>query len=166
MTRISAILGLIGVMVLSSTCTAQQLVENGAYFCTAELSGGLYYNQSAKSWQSTTLRPDHKFVVRIRYLETKKEALAEGITETYGYYEISITDSGKSFALPCWSLGGEHVGKMDRYKQIDCSAGVRDYRFNFEYNRFLETYVIGYVEGRDSNDDTPSISGGTCTRIE
>src|SRR5215813_7056213 len=129
MTRISAIHGLIGVMVLSSTCPAQQLVGNGAYFCTAELSGGLYYNQSAKSWQSTTLRPDHKFVVRIRYLETKKEALAEGITETYGYYDISIADSGKSFALPCWSLGGEHVGKMDRYKQIDCSAGVRDYRF-------------------------------------
>lgn len=97
---------------------------------------GLYYNQSAKSWQSTTFRPDHKFVVQIRYLETKKETLAEGITETYGYYEI-IIDSGKSFALPCWSLGGEHVGKMDRYKQIDCSAGVRDYRLNFEYKRFL-----------------------------
>jgi hypothetical protein len=71
MTRISAVLGLIGVMVLSSTCTAQQLVDNGA--CTAELSGGLYYNQSAKSWQSTTFRPDHKFVVQIRYWETKKE---------------------------------------------------------------------------------------------
>jgi hypothetical protein len=48
MTRISAILGPIGVMVLSSTCTARQLVKNGACFCTAELSGGLYYNQSAK----------------------------------------------------------------------------------------------------------------------
>jgi hypothetical protein len=44
MTRLSAILGLIGVMVLSTTCTAPQLVENGAYFCTAELSGGLYFN--------------------------------------------------------------------------------------------------------------------------
>jgi hypothetical protein len=97
-------------------------------------------------------------VVQIRYLETKKETLAEGITETYGYYEISIIDSGKSLALPCWSLGGEHIGKMDRYKQIDCSAGVRDYRLNFEYKMFLETYVIGYVEGQDGNDDTSSIS--------
>jgi hypothetical protein len=105
-------------------------------------------------------------VVQIRYLETKKETLAEGITETYGDYEISITESGRSFALPCWSLRGEHVGKTDRYKQIDCSAEVRDYRFSFEYKRFLETKVIGYVEGHDSNDDTPSISGGTCTRIE
>jgi hypothetical protein len=55
---------------------------------------------------------------------------------------------------------------MDRYKQIDCSAEVRGYRFNFEYKMFLETYVIGYVEEQDSNDDTPSISGGTCARIE
>src|SRR6266478_1692918 len=134
MTRISAILGPVW-LIISGTCTAQQLVNNGAYFCTAEIAGGLYYNQSAKRWQSSTFQPDHKFVVRVQYLETKKETLAEGIMETYGYYEISITESGKSFPSPCWSLGGEHVGKMDRYKQIDCSAGVRDYRFNFEYNR-------------------------------
>jgi len=122
MTRISAIHGLIGVMVLSSTCPAQQLVGNGAYFCTAELSGGLYYNQSAKSWQSTTLRPDHKFVVRIRYLETKKEALAEGITETYGYYEISITEFWQIIRLAmlvlrrraCWKDGSLQANRLLR----------------------------------------------------
>jgi len=27
-------------------------------------------------------------------------------------------------------------------------------------------YVYGYVDGKDSNDNTPVVEGGTCTKID
>ena len=42
--------------------------------------------------------------------------------------------------------------------------GVRhDYRFNLENNRFL---LFGYFDGADNNENTPAVTGGTCTKID
>jgi hypothetical protein len=61
-------------------------------------------------------------VVQMRYLETKKEALAKGITETYGYYEISITDFWQVIRLAllalrrraCWEDGSLQANRLRR----------------------------------------------------
>ena len=41
-----------------------------------------------------------------------------------------------------------------------------DYVFSLKTNRFLSIYSIGYMDGEDSNENTPSVSGGTCTKID
>jgi hypothetical protein len=41
-----------------------------------------------------------------------------------------------------------------------------DYQFNLRTNRFLGAYLEGYVDGKDNNDDTPFVSGGTCSKID
>ena len=42
-----------------------------------------------------------------------------------------------------------------------------NYKFNFsKAGRFVEAYLMGYINGLDTNDDTPMLSGGACTKIE
>ena len=41
-----------------------------------------------------------------------------------------------------------------------------DYVFSLKTNRFLSIYSIGYMDGEDRNENTPSVSGGTCTKID
>jgi hypothetical protein len=47
-----------------------------------------------------------------------------------------------------------------------CSDGIGDYTFSIKTYRFLKSYMIGYVGGKDNNDDTPSVQAGTCTKID
>ena len=48
---------------------------------------------------------------------------------------------------------------------VACGS-LPSYQFNLTNNRFLSIYDFGYIDGRDNNDETPSVSGGTCTKIE
>ena len=41
-----------------------------------------------------------------------------------------------------------------------------NYKFNMKAGRFVEAYLMGYVNGRNTNDDTPVLSGGVCKKIE
>jgi hypothetical protein len=47
-----------------------------------------------------------------------------------------------------------------------CRTEFYDYKFNLKASRFDEAYLIGYVNGHDTNDDTPVVAGGVCTKIE
>lgn len=49
---------------------------------------------------------------------------------------------------------------------LNCNAGLSDYRVNLSNMRYTVAYHIGYVDGRDNTENTPSIMGGTCARIE
>jgi hypothetical protein len=160
------------VIAIACTCTpnvlsAQQPVKDGAYFCTVEFSGGLAYNQTTKRWQSTTFRPDRKFVVRLKFIGTKQEELVPGVNVkvTVSSYDITITPAGMPNAMPCLSEDGGDAQMLDG-PHVECLTGAMEYRFNFQNNRFLQAYMVGYVEGKDEGEDTPSMSGGTCTRIE
>ena len=42
---------------------AQQATE-GTYFCAAESSGGIFYNDQTKKWEGTSFRPLSKFTLR------------------------------------------------------------------------------------------------------
>ena len=49
---------------------------------------------------------------------------------------------------------------------FSCNAYNHEYQFNLKAHRYLAAYLVGYVDGEDVNDDTPSVTAGVCTKIE
>jgi hypothetical protein len=157
---------------LSSTSDAQNKT-NAAYYCTAEASGGLAYNNVLKKWEGVAFPVTHKFILRLKFVRTyvRRKENEFDKDETGNYYETTITDAGESFASPCVSYYGnaKEVWVSENINTVFCEAALVEYKFNLNRNRYLGTYSVGYAVGLGSDDehsDTPAIEGGTCTKIE
>jgi len=134
---------------------AQQL-RDGTYSCAAESSGGIFYNNQTKKWEGTSFRPLSKFVLGLKYVRT----IPEG-----DEYAITITPNGRNSALPCVSYRTQ-LAQIDEFGFLVCRTEFYNYKFNLKAGRFVEAYLTGYVDGRDTSDDTPLVSGGVCKTIE
>lgn len=155
------------VALFPSMAVAQQPLTETTYFCTTEMAGGLAFSTTAKRWEPATFRPTHKFVLKVKYHRVREEANSfekSGKSIVFDV-EASVTDAGTSTVKNCHPMDGSlgHIEMRDH--QFHCEAILMQYRFNLLNNRFLKAYLQGYVEGPDNNEDTPSISGGTCTKI-
>lgn len=134
---------------------AQQPKE-GAYSCAAESSGGIFYNDQTKKWEGTGFRPLSKFILKIKYARTIAEV---------DEYAVTITPGGRNDPLLCQSYRTQLV-QIDELGLLACRTDFYNYKFNLKAGRFVEAYLIGYINGQDINDDTPLVSGGVCTKIE
>jgi hypothetical protein len=160
--RIIATIGMFALFALGPLASAQE--KNGAYYCVADASGGIFYDDNSKRWEGTTFCPSTKFVVRLTFAEHKIEKNFLGDQDDHNYYKIAITDSGDNYASPCTS---DNTGEVIVLNPglTRCSV-ISDYVFDFKNNRFLSAYLLGYVGGKDNNENTPAVSAGTCTKIE
>jgi hypothetical protein len=154
-------------MLLSATQLTSAAGKDGSYYCAAEVAGGLIYDQTTKRWRSANFTPSGKFVLKREFVKDEVEG-----SQTIESYRVTITLAGKNDAQPCYaqtySLQPTFPGEVRSYAgygEFSCSTFFKSYKFNMKANRFLEIYEEGYVRG-DSNDDTPSIAGGTCTKID
>ena len=138
-----------------SASLAQQPNE-GAYSCAAEFSGGIVYNHQTKKWEGSSFRPLSKFTLKLKYVRTE----ANG-----DEYAVTITSSGRNDALPCISYRTQ-LAQIDEFGYLVCRTKFFNYKFNLKAGRFVEAYLMGYINGLDTNDDTPMLSGGACTKIE
>ena len=136
--------------------------RDGAYYCTVQFSGGIAYNESLKRWQGTSFQPSGNFVVRLKYLKSRTVNVTDKFSYDIDDYDVYITDEGANIPIRCLHDGKDPA--IDQYGYLHCGA-ITNYEFNFKNNRFLEVYEVGYVNGVDKNGDTPSVSGGTCTKI-
>jgi hypothetical protein len=154
---------LFSALLLTLSCAAAAAGErrDGAYFCTGEFAGGLHYNTQLKKWEGATFRPEAKFIVRLKFLNSYK--MAGGFQFEVDDYDVTITKAGTNTALSCSRLG-ETTARLHEFR-MECSTGSEDYNFNFKFYRFIRVYAVGYVGGEDNNDDTPNILGGTCIKI-
>jgi hypothetical protein len=75
-------------------------------------------------------------------------------------YNITVTDAGTDNASSCSVTVRDEVGRFR------CSLLLEDFIVNVKALRFLLIYPVGYVDGLDTNANTPAISGGTCTKID
>ncbi|HEX3339849.1 MAG TPA: hypothetical protein VHT68_11845 [Pseudolabrys sp.] len=133
---------------------AQQSNE-GAYSCVAESSGGIFYNDQTKKWEGTRFRPLSKFVLRLKYVRT---------TALGDEYAVSVSPEGKNDPQSCTS----HRTQFALFAEpglLACRTEFYAYRFNLKSGRFVEAYMMGYVNDHNTNDDTPVISGGRCTKM-
>src|SRR5215813_10849546 len=134
---------------------AQQAKE-GTYSCAAESSGGIFYNNQTKKWEGTGFRPLSKFVLKLKYVRTATEV---------DEYAATITPDGSNDAIACGADRTQLV-QIDELDFLICRTRFYNYKFNLKTGRFVEAYLMGYINGQDTNDDTPVVSGGACRKIE
>lgn len=161
------LMGFLCLMMAVRYASAQSGAEQ-AFFCTVDFAGGLSFNASRKQWQSTHFRPAEKFVLRIRFLGTRTEKIAEGLEMKARDHTLTITPTGTSRANPCVDPRKGSGAPLTLYENddvLECSASLHIYKFNIRANRFLSAYLHGFVEGDDDGQDTPSVAGGMCTKI-
>jgi hypothetical protein len=162
---------IIVVAVIVNTCLIgplyAQMPAEQTYFCIAEMAGGLSYSTTEKRWRGATFKANEKFVLKLKLNRTRVQKDFLGKDETVGDYSVTVTESGKNVSQPCYGKRAPHPKEvtLDEYMIVNCSHNLTDYRFNLKTNRFMGVYFIGYVDGADNNENTPAITGGTCTRI-
>jgi hypothetical protein len=144
--------------------------KDGTYFCTVKFGGGIAYDRTMKRWKGTSFRPSGNFFVRLRYLKTRTMHAGEPYSYKLDDYLVFLNKEGEEFSVLKGGCYDNHHGElqdpgMDEYGFLSCSAGLTDYQFNFKTNRFIAIYTVGYVGGQDVDSDTPSISGGVCSKI-
>ena len=142
---------------------AQQ--HDGSYYCVTEFSGGVAYDETLKKWESARFRPTGTFIVNFKYVGPH---LYGDQSYTDDYF-VTVTPSGSDKTETCRTHNEEVSEKIEFTRGVgrgDCETSMYRYTFGLKYNRFLRTFEWGgYVIGMDRKTDTPSISGGTCTKI-
>jgi hypothetical protein len=157
------------ILIASVSPAIAQLGKDASYFCITEFAGGAVYSGITKKWEGTTFRAgNRKFVLRLKFLRT--------YTGQSAYeYNVTVTEAGSNDVLQCYGDNSATVTVFAPSNELKCAVAPRiPLRFNLRNNRFLAAYLIGYVDGEDTNEGTvafrtwgtPTIFGGTCTKID
>src|ERR1700679_3468338 len=74
--------------------------DKSSFFCTAEISRGLFYNNTAKAWAPTIFKAEQKFVLSLEFMS---ESVDAGVPKTI--YRVTLTPSGANFPAICTKNG-------------------------------------------------------------
>ena len=82
-------------------------------------------------------------------------------------YNVSRSEPSQKGSDLC-SEPGDQDGRLSIGENgvFRCEATLYEYIINLETLRFLEVYARGYVDGRDEEGNSPSITVGKCSRIQ
>jgi hypothetical protein len=134
--------------------------EKASYFCTAEVSGGIYFDNQTKHWIGATFKAEKRFVLNTTLISERTDY---GVLKTI--FHVTKTDAGSNDSTPCKESGQVGIDVTSAFREIRCTVGAFNLVFGRDINRFLMIYPEGYVKGEDNNDDTPSVIAGICTKI-
>jgi hypothetical protein len=110
------------------------------YLCVPSKATGFSYNTTSKNWEQSAFRiGDEKKLL--------KKVGNQWEWRTFG----------QQF--------GEKCGAMSDAGWINCDLIFGTLRFNKNKLRYVETYTVGYVDGVNSNANTPFITIGTCSPL-
>lgn len=154
-------------LAIATPMTAPAQEHDGSYYCVEELSGGLVYNEGLKRWESTRFNPTDKFVVRFKYIGSHPASYDPRLSNDE--YYVTVTESGSDHISSCQTNSSPEKDTVEFTGSAGigaCDALFEHYTFNLRNNRFLKIYELGYVDGIDKSGNTPSVSGGTCTKIQ
>lgn len=153
---------------LGTTAHGQSDTFGGAYLCMQDFGGGLAWSDTTKKWSGTVFNATGKFVLRLSEPSSRMEKNYAGVEEQVTDYKVTVTGMGETYAAPCSPVKGQFgaANKVGPMGWIYCSASLTDYSINLASMRFLESYMVGFVGGADNNENTPSMFGGTCAKIE
>ena len=142
--------------------------RDASYFCTVEFAGGIAFNQTLNKWESSKFRLERKFALKLKYLANRTVKDFAGKDETVRDFNISLTEADSNSSSICYSTNKDWSATVPISEDslISCSTGLIDHRFNLKANRFLESYLTGFIDGNDNSDNTPTVMGGTCTKID
>ena len=149
-------------LILATAAHSQSMTTS--YSCVAEFAGGGSYNSFTKHWEGSSINlnsDSSQFILRVTHLGSRIDKKLS-FPRQFDNYNVSITLSGSKYSLDCKENDNSKVVST-QFGIIKCNA-VFDFVYNTATGRFVQVSAFGYVRG--SNDDTPYISGGTCTKIE
>lgn len=141
--------------------------RSATYYCTTEAFGGVNFDKQNQRWKAANFKPEKPFVLKLNFLSSAREKMFEWSQPgAVNRFEVALTEAGSSKDRPCRKM-------KDPTKPIEvwddgwvrCEFNLTELRFNPENNRFLTGYLVGYVDGDDSNENTPAIGVGVCTKL-
>jgi len=123
--------------------------DESTYLCIAEESTGFYFENG--SWGRAHFKvSDEKYIIRkmkeveLEFFGGKHPYGVYSLGGKYPEYRCSVTESSNNYI---------------------CRDGVGDFLFSPKSGRFIKSYMAGYWDGEDKNEDTPSITRGRCSKI-
>ena len=110
------------------------------YWCISEAAGGVSFERTQKKWQGTTFKNNNDKVLIIK---KNNRWIMKKFDSTY---ETDCT-------------------QPNEYGIMSCNKILGEFNFNTKNRRYISTYIAGYIDGVDNNDNTPFIEIGICTKI-
>jgi len=110
------------------------------YLCVSEAAGGVSYDKGSKTWKGTSFN-----IKSEKQLITKK-----------GNKWI-IKDFGSTLENECTISSASNIMKCDKIHS--------DLILNTKTLRYISSYLWGYIDGVDNNNNTPHIEIGICTKL-
>lgn len=120
-----------------------------AYICMPSKKTGFVFNTSSKSWEQTNFKTS----------EEKKILKRNGKN-----WEWRIFGSKDDWG----NCGGDDFGQGGDFNSagfIFCSLVGGHMRMSKNSLRYIETYELGFVDGKDQTGNTPLIGIGTCSPL-
>ena len=120
------------------------IINNAAaqdYLCIPTAAAGFTYKSSSKKWEHAFFRLDDKKII---------------LKKTEDGYQWR--DFGRRSGPTC-------ADGFNEYDYLHCQTYFGSVIFNRKTLRYIETYLAGYHNGVDNNNDTPNITIGTCTPL-
>ncbi len=110
------------------------------YLCVSEAAGGVSYEKNINKWKGTVFR-------------TKND-------------KILITNKNNKWIMKQFDSTIENdCNAPNEIGVMRCNNLFGTFIFNTKTRRYLSTYIAGYIDGVDNNDNTPSIEIGICTKL-
>lgn len=149
----------------------------GNYLCVPLASGGVRWNETAKEWQGAAFKvpPDGQFLFQI-ILSKRMEWKSFGFSVVGVTYQANVGPLG-GHAVGCWGeregyqpaelVGYGHIlMSPDGNFRCNTHGGLDYYDFNLTTLRYQRNYHPGFVDGGDSNENTPLVEVGKCARMD
>lgn len=123
------------VIIFSNVANAQE-----GYLCVSEAAGGVSFDKNSQKWRSTVFRNDNKKIL---------------INKKNNQWTMKAFDN--SFETDCTP--------PNEYGYMFCNKLFGELKFNTKNRRYISTYLFGYIDGSDNNDNTPAVEIGVCSKL-
>lgn len=139
-------LATVAILVFLSTTSAANAASE-TLLCVADMSTG--FAMDGKEWVTA------RFNVKDQRIVVKPVTPYEYLGQQVNY---EVTKMGESYP-------SHRCVRSDGAEGMTCGGLGWGFTVNFRTLRYQDYYGIGYVDGRDNGDNTPSITIGKCVPL-
>ena len=146
-------------------------VRSSTYQCTESTGAGVKYDENSGRWEGRSLETQGKFIIRIELVRQRTVFGKPGerpIIVGADYrttVTLPVSNAPGPERRPCVPHGGEsELVFIAGENEIVCRMLSYDLALNLSTGRFMLISRAGFIDGRDVNGNTPSISIGNCRR--
>ncbi len=144
---------------------------SGSYFCTTDAVGGVSYNDSAGKWEGAIFRGESRYILNVKFFGEVENIYRTDIRAYFVTFSKHGDKATGALETSCDTKNdnlreiNSSLSYISNNGSFSCRVIGGDLDVNLSNGRFLQSYVWGYVDGEDNNDNTPNIEIGKCSRI-